>query len=151
MARFHFRLQGLVALREAARDEKRAHLAQAWEASEKLREEAERLDQELVDLRTFAVRSASGSVSVDRLVEAHRYELVLRAQQQHLAGQRQLVAAEVEKRRQALVEADQEVRVLEKLREAQQERHRKAEDRVEMKRLDELAGQRAAARERSED
>jgi len=137
-----------LALREATRDEKRAHLAQAWEAAEKLRLEAERMDQELADLRAFARESAAGAVVVDRLVEAHRYELMLRAQQQHLASQRELVAAEVEKRRQALVEADQEVRVLEKLREAQLQRHRQAEERLDMKRLDEIAGQRAAARNR---
>ena len=148
MPRFHFRLHGLLALREATRDEKRAHLAQAWEAAEKLRAEAERMDQELVALRAFSRESSAGAVGVDRLVEAHRYELVLRAQQQHLAGQRELVAAEVEKRRQALVEADQEVRVLEKLREAQLQRHRQAEERLDMKRLDEIAGQRAAARNR---
>jgi flagellar FliJ protein len=151
MPRFHFRLHGLLSLREAARDEKRAHLAQAWEAAEKLRVEAERLDQDLVDLRDMALAASRGTVQVDRLVEAHRYELLLRAQQQHLAGQRQLVDAEVEKRRQALVEADQEVRVLEKLREAQLERHRKAEERIEMKRLDEVASLRAAARDREQD
>jgi flagellar export protein FliJ len=151
MARFQFRLQGLLALREADRDEKRSQLAQAWEAAEKLRGEAERMDQELADLRALARQAAAGAVDVDRLVETHRYELVLRAQQKTLVGQRQLVDAEVEKRRLALVAADQDVRVLEKLREAQLERHRKAEERVEMKRLDEVAGRRAAARSRTDD
>src|SRR5262245_39194415 len=99
-------MRNLLALREAARDERRAQLAQAREAADKLRIEAERMAQELVELRAFAaVQSGKAAVDVDRLLEAHRYELVLRQSEQTLAGQRQLVEAEVEKRRLALVAA----------------------------------------------
>jgi flagellar FliJ protein len=151
MAKFRFRHTDLLAVREAVRDEKRAHLAQAQEAAEKLRLEAERMERELSDLRSFTARASRGGIDVDRLLEAHRHELVLRAQRQTLADQRRLVEAEVEKRRLALVQADQEVRVLEKLREAQLARHRKAEEQLEMKRLDEVAGRRAAGQTHWED
>ncbi len=53
------------------------------------------------------------------------------------------MATEIERRRQALVEADREVRVLEKLRERQAEQHRREEDLQEAKRLDEVAAQQA--------
>ena len=53
------------------------------------------------------------------------------------------MAAEIERRRQALVEADREVRVLEKLRQRQAEQHRRDEDLREVKRLDEVASQQA--------
>src|SRR5262245_40864938 len=104
MPRFQFRLHGLLSLREATRDEKRAHCARRWQAAERLAVGAGRLEQDLVALHALALAASRGTVQVDRLVEAHRYDLLLRAQQQHLAGQRELVAAEVEKRRQALVE-----------------------------------------------
>ncbi len=82
-----------------------------------------------------------GGVDIDRLVEAQRYELVTRAQQGKIAQQRETVAGEIERRRQALVEADREVRVLEKLRERQVEQHRREEEVREARRLDEVATQ----------
>jgi flagellar export protein FliJ len=48
------------------------------------------------------------------------------------------------RRREALVAADREVRTLEKLRESQHERFRREEETRETKRLDEVAGRRAA-------
>jgi|SRR5271157_4649690 len=147
MARFTFRLTALLRLRESRRDECRAALAEAYRIDEVLRKQFEGLGRELDALREFCRLNASpGAVDVDRLVEAQRYELVARAQQQRLAQQRQAVAAEIERRRQALVEADREVRVLEKLRQRQAEQHRHEEERHESKRLDEVAAQQAFRR-----
>jgi flagellar export protein FliJ len=53
------------------------------------------------------------------------------------------VGAEIERRREVLVEADRDVRVLEKLREKQTERHRYEENRREIRQLDEVAQLRA--------
>ena len=144
MARFIFRLTALLRLREARRDECRAALAEAYRIDEVLRKQLEGLDRELDALREFCRRNASpGAVDIERLVQAQRYELVARAQQQRLVQQRQTVAAEIERRRQALVEADREVRVLEKLRQRQAELHRRDEELREVKRLDEVASQQA--------
>jgi flagellar export protein FliJ len=76
--------------------------------------------------------------------------LVLGAQLKVIDEQAVKLAAEMEKRRQALVAADREVRVLEKLRETWQARHKHEEQVMEMKDLDEVAGRRfadAASRE----
>jgi flagellar export protein FliJ len=56
-----------------------------------------------------------------------------------LAGQIEQVRAEVERRRAVLVEADRQVRVLEKLREKQQSAHTQREDKLAQKILDEQA------------
>jgi flagellar export protein FliJ len=53
----------------------------------------------------------------------------------------------MEHRRVALAEANREVRVLEKLRDRQHERHRQEENRQEIKELDEVAGRRAVREE----
>jgi len=144
MARFIFRLAALLRLRESRRDECRAALAEAYRIDEVLKSQFDGLSRELDALREFCRQKASpGSVDIDRLVEAQRYELVARAQQQQIAKQREAVAAEIERRRQALVEADREVRVLEKLRERQVEQHRREEELREAKRLDEVASQQA--------
>ena len=61
---------------------------------------------------------------------------------QELSQQEKAVAAEIEKRREALAEANREVRVLEKLKEKQHHRYQQEENRREIKLLDEAAGQR---------
>ncbi len=147
MARFTFRMATLLKLRESARDERQAQLVQARRAAdilcqqrETLEEEARRLDQQ----DHYAVRP--GPIDVERLLNARRYELLLRAQQQDLLQQQQVVDAELLRRHQALVEANREVRALELLREKQWARHRDEEARQEMKQLDEVA-QRTGRRE----
>jgi flagellar FliJ protein len=138
MARYRFRLATLLRLREAARDERRGELAEALRALDALRQSLEAVDRELAETRR---REAAplGRVEVDVLVDAHRYELVLRLQRKEIERQVTLVAQEVDRRRQALVEADADVKVLEKLRETQKQRALVEEGRREIKLLDEVA------------
>ena len=144
MAKFRFRLATLLKLREATRDERRAELAQAYQADALLEQQQDRLQRELAGLVLQSRKVAGpGTLDVDQLLQTQRYELFLRARQSQLADQRGTVAEEIERRRQILVEADREVRVLEKLRQRQLERHREEEGRREMKILDEVAGLRA--------
>jgi flagellar export protein FliJ len=86
-------------------------------------------------------RSAAAGryLDVNRMLEAQRYDLLLKAQSQELAKQATLLAAETERRRQILVEADREVRVLELLDERHRRAHIRNEQRNETKRLDETA------------
>jgi flagellar export protein FliJ len=140
MARFTFRMATLLKLRKSARDERQAQLVQARQAAdilcrqrEMLEQEAQRLDQQSRN----AVRP--GPIDVERLLNARRYELLLRAQQQDLLQQQQVVDAELLRRHQALIEANREVRVLELLRQKQWARHRDEEARQEMKEIDEVA------------
>lgn len=143
MAKFKFRLATLLRLREATRDERRAELAEAYRADDLLREHLDRVGRELSWLQAQCRKVAGpGTVDVDRLVEAQRYEVTLRAQQGQLAGQREAVSAEIDRRRQTLLHADRDVRLLEKLREKQARRHHQEENRREIKELDEVAGQR---------
>jgi flagellar protein FliJ len=142
MVKFKFRLAALLRLRESRRDECRAALAEAYRVDEVLLRQFEGMGQELDILREFCrLKVSPGTVDIDRLVEAQRYELVTRAKQRQVQQQREVVGAEIERRRQALVEADREVRVLEKLRERQTEQHRREEELREVKRLDEVASQ----------
>ncbi len=144
MAKFKFRLATLLRLREATRDERRSELAEAYRADNVLQEHLQRVGRELDCLRTECRKVAGpGTIDVDRLVETQRWEVTLRAQQSQLLGQREAVDAEIDRRRQALVAADREVRLLERLRQKQAQRHRREENRREIKELDEVAGQRA--------
>jgi len=145
MPKFKFRLATLLRLREAARDERRTQLAEAYRVDDILQQRLRRVRAEIDQLRAECRRVAGpGTVDIDRLVESQRYELSLRAQQQQLLRQREAVTAEIERRRAALVEANREVRVLENLREKQAARYQQEENRREIKRLDEVAQRRAA-------
>ena len=140
MAKFKYRLATLLRLRESARDERRTQLAQADRAEAMVRQEQARLAKESAEL-SARIRAAAGAgeVHVDCLLDAQRFDLVLKARHHELAQQRRQVEAEIQRRRQALVEANREVQVLEKLRQRQRARWQEEENRREVKRLDEVA------------
>ena len=140
MARFKFRLATLLKLREATRDERRTELAQAYRADEVLSKNLDQVQTELIALEDQCRKAAGpGKIDIDRLIEAQRYEIILKVQQRSMNEQRERLAAEIERRRVALLAANREVRILEKLREHQVEQHSQAENRLEIKRLDEVA------------
>jgi flagellar export protein FliJ len=143
MARYTFRLNSLQRVREALRDEQRISLAEAFRAEQILAESRAEVAAELEDLRALQ-RSATSRkyLDVNQLLEAQRYELLLKARSQELMKQAILLSAETERRRQNLVEADREVRVLEMLDDRQHKEFDKERQRVETKLLDDIATQR---------
>lgn len=141
MAKFKFRLAILLRLREAGRDERRGELAEAYQADAIMENQQKEIETNLAELAGKCRQAAGpGTVDVDRLVDAQRFEILLRAQQQYIIQQRRAVADEIERRRQNLVEANREVHVLDKLKQRQMQRHREEEGRREIKLLDEAAG-----------
>jgi flagellar export protein FliJ len=152
MARSTFRLQPLLKLREAARDRCREELAHAYQADQLLhdRQQAIVRDMEHNRKRTY-VHSLPGQIDVDGLLSAHRYELLLTTQLRQLAHQREKVGQEIERRRQALVQADREVRILEKLRTRHALARRQREEREELRQLDEVALRRSGLTRRGGD
>ncbi len=140
MAKFRFRLQSLLRLRELARDQRRAELAQAYQAEAILaaqQQELEGLRERIVQEQAKA--AGPGPVDVERLLECRRYEMLIHSQQRQLKAKQEMVEQEIQRRQQAAVEADRQVRLLERLRERQQQRHRFEEQRREIKQLDEAA------------
>jgi flagellar protein FliJ len=139
MKKFQFRLDSLVRLREAVRDERRSQLAEALRIQASLEGEMQQLRARLDEARQMHT-APQGAVDIDRLLVAERYEMVLLLEKHNLEQQQVSTNAEVEKRRQALVWADQDVRVLEKLRETQFQRWRAGAERDALDHLDEIAG-----------
>lgn len=139
MAKFRFRLTTLLRLREQARDERRARLAEAYAADQKLAARRDDLEKELFGLKRQQ-RGPAGSLNIDLMLAADRYEVMLKSEQQVIEKQRSMLNEEIEKRRAALLAADREVRVVELLREKLQNRHQQEEAARAVKQLDELAG-----------
>lgn len=138
MSHFRFRLNTLLRLRDTHRDERRGELADAYRVDDVLRAEGAEVDAELAaNRRSLALEP--GEIDVDALLAAQRYELVLRQRLAAIDAQRKIVAAEIDRRRLALVEADRDVKVLERLRERDRSRFQQQQDRREAARLDETA------------
>lgn len=145
MAKYKFRLATLQRLREARRDQERAALAEAFRAEQILAEHRAAVVAEQAAMTSLRREKSTGRyLDVNRLLEAQRYEAVLKAREIELARQKELLAVETERRRQAVVEADREVRVLQKLDERHRGQHRRDVERKEVKQLDEAALNRRA-------
>ena len=140
MTKFAFRLQPLMKLREAERDKCREELAAAYRADQVLTDRQEAILQEMDETKQASRQQLRpGSIEVDSLLNANRYELILTSQLRQLASQRQKVGEEIERRRQALIEADRELRILEKLRERYASDFRRGEEKLHTAQMDELA------------
>jgi flagellar FliJ protein len=140
MTAFRFRLETLLKMRRDERDEQRQQYAKALEAQRILHDQIAQVQREIHETQQLLrTNSAPGAVDVDRLLRTHRYELLLQAQVQQLEQQAQRVAQEVERRRTNLLQADREVRLLEKLKERQFETFQRNEQRREQKALDEIS------------
>jgi flagellar FliJ protein len=147
MAKFQFRPATLLKIRENTRDERRSELADVQRTDAELENRLTRLEKEQEQLRNECRKAVGpGMLDLSRLVESQRYAVTLRDRQMELIEQRRTLAEEIERRRQALIEADREVRMLEKLRENQLQTHQQHEGRQESKRLDEAALQTTAGR-----
>ena len=141
MARFNFRLKTLMKIREATRDERALNLAEAVKAEQTLDAQASQFHGQVHDLQQeYRNLTQERMVDVDRLLDVQRYQQILRAQREDLLQKKAMVTTEVQRRRQLLLEADQEVRVLEKFREKKWQRFQVEEKKIVQKELDEVAG-----------
>lgn len=137
---FSFRLQTVLRLRILERDERRGELAKALRAAEILEERRQQVVGEMQENQALSRKLAEpGSADVNRILQTRRYEAILKGSLAQISTQAKQVAAEVERRRQILTEADRQVRVLEKLELRQREEYERKELRQEMKQLDEVA------------
>jgi flagellar protein FliJ len=145
MPEFKFRLATLLKAREATRDQRRVELVDGHRTEAAVREQVDRWQAEWERLQLTTRQATSpGTVAVDRLIDTYRYQKTLEMQGHQLKEQLAALAAENERRREVLLEADRDVRTLEKLRDAQVLRHHQETHRQEIKRLDEATHVRAA-------
>ncbi|MCU0958805.1 MAG: flagellar export protein FliJ [Pirellulaceae bacterium] len=147
MTAFTFRLEPLLRLRTAERDRRREELAKAFRAELVLQQQQQAVEDELQVTRQEAQQqSAPGPIHVDPLLHAHRYALLLQAHLAQLRRQQLAVRQEIDRRREALVEADRELRILEKLKERHLAAHVYQEQRADLRTLDEIALRRRPGR-----
>lgn len=138
---FRFRLETLLSLRDQARKERQAELAKAYEAQRIVVEKIDEIVQNIESL-THEGREMmrSKKIDVEFLVGLRRHEAFLRAQQTEATRQLEMIREEVEVRRRAVIEADKEVKIMEKLKEKQSMRYDEEMLKRDNKTMDEIAG-----------
>ncbi len=140
MKPFRFRLETLLKLRLAQRDERREALAKALEAEQiiidRVNETKQEIDSNQADQRS---EMKAGQLNVDQLLRSGSQQVLLRAELEKLEQQHRQVVEEMERRREALVEADRGVKVLENLRGRQETEHARLAAKEDAKAMDEIA------------
>ncbi len=140
MSKYRFKLETLRRLRERNRDEQRTRLADAYRAESLLAEQQQAVRAELAELQDLQRSIMEGQrTDVNQMIDAQRYQLALRAQQDTFLKQSDLLTGEIERRRQSAIEADRQVRVLDKLEDSERRQHRLLQERTATKQLDEMA------------
>lgn len=140
--RYQFRLESIRRLRQEHRDAMRQRLGEAIHAAQLLEQHRGETEREIEGLKTARRQALQvPSPDVNRLLDFQRYELLVQAQLQALAQQQKTLSEEVERRRSVLAEAEQQVRVLDKLDERRRQEHHQEELRQEELVLNEVATQ----------
>jgi flagellar FliJ protein len=140
MKKFQFRLENMLRITESARDRCREELAASRRVEEELQQRLARLRAERLGLQQECREAAGpGKVDVFWLKDAHHYALSLLEQEDQWLRKLEIAANEIDRRREALVEAERKVQVLEKLRERRKQLFTREQERQDAKQLDEVA------------
>lgn len=115
-----FRLATMLKLLEQSRDQRQVLLADAIQAEVLLNQRLQKIDDQMQQnqIQTSELVQET-AVNPDHWADHQRYGWVLQAQRTQLVEQRGTLQQEIERRKQALMEADREVKKLEKMRERQ--------------------------------
>ena len=147
---FQFRFDSILALRCRQRDEAGREVGKANEAIRRVDEQIQDLQRQRDEIRKLAAgmfRSglANGAepaseqgISVDRALQQGRYDLQLQADQMSLRATKETLAKELQRRRNVLIDAEAEVKRLERLRETQKSEYRYLELQREQAESDDL-------------
>jgi len=147
---FQFRFDSILALRCRERDEAGRELGKANEAIRRVDEQIQELQQKRDEIRKLAAgmfqndtdgrpeRSSTQSISVDRVLQQGRYDLQLQAEQIGLRATKETLVKELQRRREVLIDAEAEVKRLERLRETQKIEYRYLELQREQAESDDL-------------
>ena len=141
---FKFRLDPLITIRDNKLKERQRKLAEACEARRILEGHLQEIDRQIeegIDTARSLIQPGQ-TVNVESLIGFRRQEMFLRANQDDLMQKIKMVDKEIDNRRIAVVEANKELKVIEKLKEKRHEKYLVEEGKAEMKAMDEIAGNR---------
>jgi len=142
MSTSNSRLATLLRVRESERDQRRTELFHAVHSLDIVRKQLTELAQEAQKIQRLTRESSRpGSLNVNRLLNSHRYDLLLEVRHQQLCQRESALTSLVERRREMVVDADREVRILEKLIEKEDDQRRLTQHHLDQQLQDEAARQ----------
>lgn len=148
---FRFRLEKLEKLRERVRDQRQRALAEAQSYRQRVVGQIDQIEAtRAAEIESLTQQMATGDLSVDRVIQTRAFEGLLKKYRGYLDRQLEQVDQVVRSRRDALVAAERDVRILEKLEEKLRARYDQAQARAELEQMDEL-GTTAASRSEMND
>lgn len=145
---FRFRLEPLIAIRDNVLKEKQGELAKAYEARRIVEEKRREIESELESTRASGrqVISGGGQVNVEYLLGMRRQEMFLVAERDDCDQKIRMIDEQIELRRQAVVEANKELKIVEKLKEKRKERYDTEQARLDTVLMDEIASNKPTPR-----
>lgn len=133
-----FRLQTLLRLREIDRDQLCQQLAEAQRQEREAAGRLAQVDEAITELQRDS-QIQPGPIEIAELVESERFAVSLKLQREAAQQLHRQLAEAAEMQRQELIEADKQLKVLEKLREKHEVHVRHEQAKRSLKLLDELA------------
>ena len=142
MARFRFKLSGVLRQREMAEQQRQRELAEQQREMVKYQEELARMQRQVVEANeTLRSQHLIGPLSTAYLSNHQRYMLVMQRQTVETIQRMALQQRKVEEAQKLLAEAAKQRKMIEKLRERQLEAWRADQARREQAELDEIGMQ----------
>jgi flagellar FliJ protein len=139
MSGFQFRLKGVQQIRERLRDKAAEAMKAAAMAIETLQSEIDSRRTEIASQSRNQVDSSVGLINTQRVLDSQRYQLYLLSEIQKLQEKIDLIRQELERRRATLVQREQDVKALEKLKANQLQQWEYQQAVRQQSRLDEWA------------
>lgn len=136
---FQFRLQSILRLRERDRDQAAQAFEQAVRAKQILLDRIDEIEKERQQLLEQRGQASVGNVDIQHILTSQRYEASLIESVRGIEVNIGKIETAIEQRRAKLVECEQGVKVLEKLRDAQREAWNFEQAARSQSRLDEWA------------
>jgi flagellar protein FliJ len=114
-----FRLATLLKLRERDRDLASKAVQEVQLAIDKLIDRKKEIEQSNAQMDQFRKQASNGSINLNQILDAQRYQMILAAQSSQIADHLGQLHQELERRQFALLQCQQSVKSLEKLKEHQ--------------------------------
>jgi flagellar FliJ protein len=144
---FTFRLEPLISIRDNVLKQKQAELAKAYEARRIIEETKSKIEKNIEDnLQSAREMQQSRQIDVKFLFATRQHEIFLFAQLEEIRRHIRMIEEEIEVRRNAVIEANKELKIIEKLKKKKHEKYLAEENRKETIQMDEIASRRKNVR-----
>ncbi len=141
---FKFRFEVLLDLRRRERDEAGAAVGQANQAIAKIDQQRQEIADQRAALRQQSGEALVGNVSVDALLSSGRYDVQLQGDVDSILQTRRQLVIELERRQQALMLAEAEVKKYEKLEEGERREYNANQLRIAQREADDATSRKYA-------